>query len=75
MNKPWLAHYPEGMATDVDPSVCPSLVSLFEDSFQRFADRPAVKFMDVDVRYGDIDRLSRAMAAWLQARKKATAWR
>ena len=67
MNKPWLAHYPEGMATDVDPSVCPSLVSLFEDSFQRFADRPAVNFMDVDVRYGDIDRLSRAMAAWLQA--------
>ncbi|MFT3718520.1 long-chain-fatty-acid--CoA ligase [Pseudorhodoferax sp.] len=62
----WLQSYPPGVPTDIDPSVYPSLVALMEESFARFADRTAYSFMGREVRYGEVDRLSARLAAYLQ---------
>jgi long-chain acyl-CoA synthetase len=64
--RPWLTAYPEGVPADIDPSQYHSLVQLVEESFQKFAARPAYVFMGKEVTYGEIDSLSRAFAAYLQ---------
>ena len=66
-DRPWLAHYPPGMPTDIDPGQYRSLVELLEHSFVRHADRTACSFMGRDFSYAELDRHSRALAACLQA--------
>jgi long-chain acyl-CoA synthetase len=65
-NRPWLAVYPQGVPADIDASQYGSLVQLMEESFQKYAARPAYVFMGKEVSYGEIDSLSRAFAAYLQ---------
>jgi long-chain acyl-CoA synthetase len=62
----WLAHYPEGVPADIDPSLYPSLTALIEDSFRQYANRTAYSFMGQDFSYADTDAQSRAFAAYLQ---------
>ena len=64
--RPWLAAYPEGVSADIDPAQYGSLVQLMEESFTRYAARPAYVFMGKEVSYGETDSLSRAFAAYLQ---------
>jgi long-chain acyl-CoA synthetase len=64
--RPWLAAYPAGVPADIDPSQYHSLVQLMEESFQKYAARPAYAFMGKDVSYGETDSSSRAFAAYLQ---------
>lgn len=64
--RPWLAAYPEGVPADIDPTQYGSLVQLMEESFTRYAARPAYVFMGKEVSYGETDSLSRAFAAYLQ---------
>jgi long-chain acyl-CoA synthetase len=66
MHHPWLEHYPEGVPASVDTGQCHTLVALIEDSFARFADRPAYRFMGRSLTYAEVDRLSMAFACWLQ---------
>jgi long-chain acyl-CoA synthetase len=65
-DRPWLASYSPGVPADVDPSQYNSLVQLMEESFQKFATRPAYSFMGKEVSYAQTDSLSRAFAAYLQ---------
>ena len=65
-NRPWLAVYPEGVPADIDASPYSSLVQLMEESFQKYAARPAYVFMGKELSYGETDSLSRAFAAYLQ---------
>lgn len=65
-DRPWLASYPEGVPADIDASHYPSLVALMEESFTRYAERTAYSFMGKDMSYGEVDRLSRSFAAYLQ---------
>lgn len=65
-NRPWLAAYPQGVPADIDPNQYGSLVQLMEESFQKYAARPAYSFMGKEVTYGETDSLSRAFAAYLQ---------
>src|SRR6187402_2545820 len=65
-NRPWLSAYPPGVPADIDPGQYASLVQLMEESFQKFAARPAYSFMGKDVTYGQTDSLSQAFAAYLQ---------
>jgi len=67
MSRPWLSAYPEGVSADVDTSTYSSLVELMQDSFKRFADRPAFSFMGRDMSYAELDRLSQVLAAYLQS--------
>jgi len=68
MEKIWLKSYPEGVPEDVDFSAYPSLVTLLEESFKRYADRSAFECMGKQLSYRDLDRQSRNFAAWLQSR-------
>jgi long-chain acyl-CoA synthetase len=65
-NRPWLGAYPQGVPADIDPSQYASLVQLMEESFQKYAARPAYSFMGKEMSYGETDSLSRAFAAYLQ---------
>ena len=67
MEKIWLKHYPPGVPALIDVAECDSLVALLEDSFRKYRDLPACKFMGHTLSFGEIDALSSAFAAWLQA--------
>ncbi|MCM5679059.1 long-chain-fatty-acid--CoA ligase [Schlegelella sp. S2-27] len=67
MNKVWLKHYPEGVPHEIDPDQYASLVELLEESFRKHRDRAAYKFLGKTVTFGQVDDLSRAFAAYLQA--------
>jgi long-chain acyl-CoA synthetase len=66
MQKPWLAQYQPGVPTEIDASKHASIPDLFIAAAQRFRDRPAVINMGAALSYGDLDRLSRDFAAFLQ---------
>lgn len=67
MEKTWLKHYPAGVPHEVDLTPYASLVALLEESFAKYADRIAYKFMGKSITFGQIDEASRALAAYLQA--------
>ena len=67
MDKIWLKHYPAGVPAEVETDLYPSLVALLEESFRKYRDLPAYKFMGRTITFGQVDDLSRAFAAWLQA--------
>src|SRR3990167_4784555 len=64
--RPWLGSSSPGVPADIDPSRYASLVQLMEESFQKFANRPAYSFMGKEVSYAQTDSLSRAFASYLQ---------
>src|SRR5215471_21728999 len=68
MDRFWLKSYPPGVPADIDPSIYPSLVALLEESFAKYGDRKAYVCTDKALTFGDVDTLSRALAAWLQSR-------
>ena len=68
MNHPWIASYPPGVPATIDPQAYSSVVALLEESFARYSERKAYACMGKALRYGDVDRLSRALAGWLQSR-------
>jgi long-chain acyl-CoA synthetase len=68
MDRFWLKSYPPGVPSDIDPSVYPSVVALLEESFAKYRDQKAYVCMDKAITFGDIDALSKALAAWLQGR-------
>ncbi len=66
MQKIWLKQYPAGVPADIRTDVYPSLVALIDESFRKYRDKPAYRFMGRAFSFGEIDDASRAMAAWLQ---------
>ncbi|MDE2120191.1 MAG: long-chain-fatty-acid--CoA ligase [Betaproteobacteria bacterium] len=66
MDRPWLAHYPEGVPADIDPGAYRSLPELLQRSFERFAERDAFSFMGRRTTYAQWRRDATALAAWLQ---------
>jgi long-chain acyl-CoA synthetase len=68
MEKVWLKSYPAGVPSEIDPGEYRSLVHLLEEAFQKYASRRAFVCMDKALTYGDVDRLSRQLGAWLQSR-------
>ncbi len=66
MSAIWLSSYPAGVPGTIDTSGYPSLVALFEESFQKYRDRDAYACLGKRHTYGQIDRFSRDLAAWLQ---------
>jgi long-chain acyl-CoA synthetase len=62
----WVKSYPAGVPADVDTGQYGSVVALLEESFARYRDNKAYVLMDKPLTYGDIDRLSLALGAYLQ---------
>lgn len=65
MEKIWLDRYPAGTPAEIDPDRCPSLVSMFQQSCQRFGERPAFHNLGVTLTYAELEALSRQFAAYL----------
>ena len=68
MDKFWLKSYPTGMPAEIDYTQYRSLVHLMEEAFRKFATRNAYVCMDKFLTYGEVDKLSIQLAAWLQGR-------
>ncbi|WP_353367145.1 AMP-binding protein [Acidovorax sp. FG27] len=66
MQRPWLAHYPAGVPHDIDPDRYRSVAHLLEESFGKHAAHPFSVCMDRWMSYGELDRLSAQLGAWLQ---------
>lgn len=67
MENIWSKNYPKGVPAQIDLNEAASLVALFEDSCQRYAERTAFISMGVRLSYGELERRSRDFAAWLQS--------
>lgn len=65
--RPWLAHYPDGVPSEVRTDAYRNLADLLEESFRRYARRDALACMDARLTYGAIDELSQSLGAWLQS--------
>jgi long-chain acyl-CoA synthetase len=68
MDRFWLRNYPPGVPADIDPSLYPSVVALLEESFIRYRAADAYVCMDKALTFGQLNELSRCLAAWLQGR-------
>ncbi len=68
MDKLWLKSYPQGVPSEVDFSKYHSLAQLIEESFKKFAARPAFICMDKTITFAELDAMSYKVAAWLQSR-------
>ena len=66
MEKTWLKQYPAGVPAEIDVAQYPSLVALLDESFRRYGDRTAYKFMGKSISFKEVDQASAAFAAWLQ---------
>jgi len=66
MDPIWLDSYPPGVPSEIDPDKYRSIGEMFSESAARYADYPAFASMGKSYSYAEIDRLSRAFAAYLQ---------
>lgn len=67
VDKPWLAQYPKNVPKTINPDQYANLIELYEECFDRFRPHPMTICMGVTHTYGDVDKASLAVAAWLQA--------
>ena len=67
MERFWTEHYPADVPANVDIDRYGSLIDLLEESFSKYADDKAYVLMDKAITYGDLDRMSRAVGAYLQS--------
>jgi long-chain acyl-CoA synthetase len=67
VEKVWLNSYPEGVPATIDVDEFASLGALFERSVAAFAPKPAYVNMGKAISYGELDRLTRDFAAYLQS--------
>jgi len=65
--RPWLAHYPDGVPADIALDTYASLPELLDAACQRYATRCACAFMGRTLSYAQLDAHARAFAAWLQS--------
>ena len=67
IERPWLNSYPPGVPATIDPDQFHSIVDLMQQSCDNFKDRVAYHNMGADLRYTDLDYLTRNFAAALHA--------
>ena len=61
----WQASY-GSIPKEINPEAYPSVTSMLEEAMKRFADKPAFRCLGQTVSYADVDRQSKALAAYLQ---------
>jgi long-chain acyl-CoA synthetase len=67
MEKIWLKSYPPGVPHDVQPEQYRSVAHLLEESFRKHAASPFSVCMDQWMTYGELERRSAALGAYLQS--------
>ncbi|MDT8319203.1 MAG: AMP-binding protein [Xanthomonadales bacterium] len=68
LDKPWLKSYPESVPAEIDVDEYRSILDIFEQSCAQYRERTAYINFGREMSYGELDRLTRDFAAWLQAR-------
>lgn len=68
MDKIWLKSYPPGVPAEIDPSRYSSVGELLEEAFREHRAKPAFVCMGKEISYGELDALSRKLAAWFQSK-------
>ena len=58
--------YPTGVPATVDVDKYKNVVQVFNESVQKYADRPAFTALGTTLTYGELDRLTADFAAYLQ---------
>ncbi|UKA01004.1 long-chain-fatty-acid--CoA ligase FadD [Photobacterium damselae] len=66
MDKVWLSRYPEDVPAEINPDMYSSLVDMFEQSVQKYADQTAFINMGQVMTFRKLEERSRAFAAYLQ---------
>ena len=62
----WRDKYPESVPFEIDTRKYESVLNLFQEACSRYAANPAYSNMGHTITYADLERDSRAFAAWLQ---------
>jgi long-chain acyl-CoA synthetase len=62
----WKDKYPEGIPSEVDVEKYNSVVEVMEESFTKFANKPAFTHMGRTMTYGELETLSAQFASYLQ---------
>ncbi len=68
MEKIWLASYPPEVPAEIDSSAYRSVSELIDASFGKFRESLAFACNGTRMTYGELDMMSRSLAAWLQSR-------
>ncbi|MFM0158490.1 long-chain fatty acid--CoA ligase [Paraburkholderia sediminicola] len=68
MDKIWLKSYPPGVPAEIDPTRYTSVAELLEEAFRDYRAKPAFVCMGKEISYGELDVLSRKLAAWFQSK-------
>lgn len=66
--RPWLKNYPKGIPANIDPDSYCSLVEMIEETFKKYAKKPAFTCMDKTLTFQDIDKMSKQFGAYLSSR-------
>ncbi|NUO02676.1 MAG: AMP-binding protein [Saprospiraceae bacterium] len=66
--RPWLKNYPKGVPANIDADAYPNLVSMLQESFTKYSDKPAFSCMGKTFTFGQLDRLSAQFGAYLLSR-------
>jgi long-chain acyl-CoA synthetase len=68
VNQPWLESYPEGVPAEIDLTGYSSILDIFNESIEKFADQTAYVNFDRELSYRDLEQRTRDFAAWLQSK-------
>ena len=66
MDKPWINSYPPGVPAEIDVNSYQSVVEIFTEATERFADKPAFHNLGKTISYRELDALTQQFAAWCQ---------
>ncbi len=67
-SRPWLKHYPSGVAANIDPDGYANLVEYIREKCQEYKKRKAFSCMGKELTYGEVDKLSDQFGAYLLSR-------
>jgi len=65
LQKPWLDSYPSGVPEQIDISQYQSILSVLDQVCEKYRDKPGFASFGTQLRYGEIERLSRQFASYL----------
>lgn len=66
-DRPWLASYPDNVPADIDVAAYSSLVELMDEAFGKYASRTAYSFPGGCLSFEQTDKISSAIAGYLQS--------
>jgi long-chain acyl-CoA synthetase len=68
MERFWLKNYPPSVPHEIDHHRYESVVQLFDEAFAKYRNRKAYVGLGKEITFGELDDMSKCLAAWLQSR-------